>query len=86
MFHQRKKNQLLAISTLGLSILLTFIVLFTFQVWLLFLASYLLVCSMITDAVYLRLSFQIGQSVIQFIRGATLFCLITMLLLYVLRL
>ena len=86
MLRQQEKFKLLTFITLGLAILFMFIVLFTFNVFLLFLACYLLACSILSDAMCLYLSYQTVQSLKQWVRGFTLLCLITLLLFYTWRL
>jgi len=86
MHHQREKYHLLTMISLALAIIFTIVSFFKSSLFFFFFSLYLLVVSLISDALFLYLTFQSFQSIKQLIRGITLFLITTFLLLYLLRL
>lgn len=86
MHSQREKYHLLTFISLGLAVIFTFISIIKTMLVLIFFSFALLAISIISDALFLYLTYQKVQSIKQFVRGVTLFLLIAMLLFYVLRL
>lgn len=86
MLHPREKFKRFSILALVLSSLCIIITFFKFHLFFLFLASYLLASSMVCDALHLHLSFHMDLSIQQLIRGASLFAITSILLIYIIRL
>lgn len=85
MYHQREKYHIITITSLALAIIFTFIALFKSVYFFLFLALYLLITSVMSDAIFLYFTFQKYHSLKQFVRGITLLLIVTFLLLRLLR-
>lgn len=84
MFQQRNKYLLITLISLGLAILCFGLFVVKSLVFYLFLSCYLLIVSILSDALLLHITFHKHESIKQFLRGLTLLLVVTFLLLHTL--
>jgi len=77
MLHQRDKYNLISIASLGLAILIGIFAMFSSRFYLIIFSFYLIAASIMSDGLFLNMTFRKAEGLMQFMRGIMLFVLVT---------
>lgn len=80
MHAQRNNFKLLTIISFCLAVIFIITAIFKYTLLLLIVSAYLIVTSLITDGLFLQMTFQKNKAILQLARGIILFLIITLLI------